>query len=154
MLKCISLSLFVLFITIQCTTPIKATNSNQNQFEQELKYWNKVISAIIQVESKGDSLACSPSGKYIGAMQIAKILVDDCNEYAKMKKYNLNYTYDDRYSLNKSKEMFILIQRRYNKNKNIHKAIKIWNGGCHYKPNDPKVIRYYNKVMLIYNKLK
>lgn len=114
------------------------------------KYWGPVIDAIIQVESGGDSTAVSPSGKYVGVLQIATIVVDDCNQYLKMKKCPKRYHYNDRYDVQKSKEMFILIQERYNKERNIEKGVRIWNGGCGYKKKYTD--KYYLKFLKFYNK--
>lgn len=108
--------------------------------------WTQVINAIIQVESRGNENAVSKDGKCVGAMQIQKIVVDDCNEYLKLKKSKKRYTYNDRYSKEKSIEMFYLIQERYNKTNDIEKGIRIWNGGPlghKYK----STISYYNKVL-------
>ena len=49
----------------------------------------------------------------------------------------------------KSKEMFILYQKRYNPTNNIEKAIRLWNGGCGY--SKAKTENYYRKVMKYYN---
>ena len=113
-------------------------------------YWNQVINAIIQVESSGNPNAISPGGKYVGIMQIGTVVVDDCNEYLQLKKINKRYEYNDRYNVQKSKEMFILIQKRYNKEKDVEKAVRIWNGGCNYKKESTD--NYYLKFLKYYNK--
>lgn len=132
-----------LFLFIFSFISLISSASNEN-------YWEPVMDAIIKVESNGNPYAVSPSGKYVGAMQIAKIVVDDCNEYLKSKKSKKRYTYNDRYDVKKSKEMFILIQERYNKEKNIEKAVRIWNGGCNY--NKKSTDKYYLKFLKKYNK--
>ena len=86
--------------------------------------WNPVMDAIIQVESGGNAKAVS--GNSVGAMQIA-----------------------DRYSLEKSKEMFLLIQSFHNPENSVEKAIRAWNGGPNYSVRATN--RYYKKVM---NKMK
>ena len=58
-------------------------------------------------------------------------------------------TLADRYSLEKSKEMFLLIQSFHNPENNIEKAIRAWNGGPKYSVRATN--RYYKKVM---NKMK
>jgi len=115
----------------------------------DLKYWENVIEVIIEIESKGDVNAISPCGNCVGPMQIKKIVVDDCNEYLKIKKINKTYSYEDRWNLQKSKEMFVLIQQRYNKTKNIEKAVRIWNGGCCY--NKKNTEKYFNRFLSIFN---
>lgn len=130
-------------------------NANCNNVPKPSFDWTKVINAIIHVESKGDENAVSKCGNCVGIMQIKKIVVDDCNEYLKMKKSKKRFTYQDRYNKQKSIEMFLLIQERYNKKNNVEQGIKIWNGGCGYKTN-PKLLKqsneYYKKVMNVYEK--
>ena len=107
--------------------------------------WNPVMDAIIQVESGGDTKAVS--GNSVGAMQITPILVEDCNLILQKQKSKKLYTLKDRYSVEKSKEMFLLIQRYYNPTNSIEKAIRSWNGGVHYSVRATN--RYYKKVMKI-----
>jgi hypothetical protein len=116
------------------------------------EYWNNLIEAIIKIESKGNVNAISLDKSCVGILQIKKVVVDDCNEYLKTKKYCLN----DRYNKEKSIEMFILIQKRYNKKRDIDEAIKIWNGGCGYKKSKriKEINIYHNKVIIEYNKIK
>ena len=105
--------------------------------------WNPVMDAIIQVESGGDTKAVS--GNSVGAMQITPILVEDCNLILQKQKSKKRYTLKDRYSVEKSKEMFLLIQRYYNPTNSIEKAIRSWNGGVHYSVRATN--RYFKKVM-------
>ena len=105
--------------------------------------WNPVMDAIIQVESEGNPNAVS--GNSVGAMQITPILVKDCNEILKRQKSNKRYTMADRYSVAKSKEMFLIIQKYYNPENSIEKAIRLWNGGVKYTVRATN--RYYKKVL-------
>lgn len=112
--------------------------------------WDKVIDAIIQVESRGNPNAYNKSSGATGAMQIKKIVVDDCNEYLEKLKKKRRFTYEDRWDVQKSKEMFVLIQMRYNKTNDIEKAARIWNGGCCYTKESTD--EYYRKFLSFYNK--
>ena len=105
--------------------------------------WNPVMDAIIQVESEGNPKAVS--GNSVGAMQITPILVKDCNDILKRQKSKKRYTMDDRYSVAKSKEMFLIIQKYYNPENSIEKAIRLWNGGVKYTTRATN--RYYKKVL-------
>ena len=105
--------------------------------------WNPVMDAIIEVESGGNAKAVS--GSSVGAMQITPILVKDCNNILQQKNSTKRYTLADRYSVEKSKEMFLLIQSHYNPANNIEKAIRLWNGGVNYSVK--ATTRYYRKVM-------
>ena len=105
--------------------------------------WNPVMDAIIQVESEGNPNAVSCNS--VGAMQITPILVKDCNDILKRQKSKKRYTMEDRYSVAKSKEMFLIIQKYYNPESNIEKAIGLWNGGIKYTRRASN--RYYKKVL-------
>lgn len=105
--------------------------------------WNPVIDAIIQVESGGNPNA--KSGNSIGVMQITPILVKECNIILEKRKSKKRYTMADRYSVEKSKEMFLLIQSYHNQENNVEKAIRAWNGGPKYSVKATN--RYFKKVM-------
>ena len=105
--------------------------------------WEPVMKAIIQVESEGNPKAVS--GNSCGAMQITPILVRECNYILKKRNSKKRYTLNDRFSVVKSKEMFLLIQSHFNPTNNIEKAIRSWNGGMRYSVK--RTQRYYNKVM-------
>ena len=74
--------------------------------------WNPVMDAIIQVESEGNARAVK--GNSCGAMQITPVLVKDCNRILRMRGSNKRYTLADRFSISKSRAMFLLIQSFYN----------------------------------------
>ena len=105
--------------------------------------WNPVMDAIIQVESEGNPNAVS--GNSVGAMLITPILVEDCNDILKKQKSKKRYTMADRYNVAKSKEMFLIIQKYYNPENDIEKAIRLWNGGVKYTTRATN--RYYKKVL-------
>lgn len=107
--------------------------------------WEPVMEAIIQVESGGDAKAVS--GSSCGAMQITPILVKECNLILKRRKSKKRYTLKDRFSIAKSKEMFLLIQSYFNPTNDIEKAIRSWNGGIKYSVK--RTQRYFEKVMKI-----
>ena len=111
---------------------------------------DKLINVLIHVESKGNANAISKNGTCVGALQIKKVVVDDCNLYLKKQKYK----YEDRFNEEKSIEMFKIIQTKY-KNFKRHRSdsdlehmIRLWNGGCNY--NIDSTQSYYEKVMNIY----
>ena len=105
--------------------------------------WEPVMKAIIQVESEGNTKAVR--GKSCGAMQITPILVAECNNILKGRNSKTRYTLRDRFNLEKSKEMFLLMQSEFNSGNNVEKAIRAWNGGNNY--NKKRTQRYFEKVM-------
>lgn len=112
--------------------------------------WDNLIKAISAVESKGNTRAVS--GKHVGILQISPIVVDECNRINKLKKNVKRYTYGDRYSKKKSIEMFWIIQNFYNKERNLEKAIRLWNGGSGYTRAGTQ--KYYNKVIKELNRIE
>lgn len=111
--------------------------------------WSKIMNAIIQVESRGNAKAHNANGDCAGILQITPILVKQCNIWLKNQKSKKRYTLKDRYDVEKSKEMFVIIQEHYNPSHNVEKAIRLWNGGPNYSVK--KTNGYYKKVMKYYN---
>lgn len=111
--------------------------------------WTRVINAVAHVESGGNPSVVNSSG-CVGLLQITKICVRQCNIWLEKEKSPKRYTYADRLDPEKSKEMFILIQKYLNPKNDIEKAIRIWNGGPGYTKAGTDC--YYRKVMKVYNK--
>ncbi len=80
-------------------------------------------------------------------MQITPILVAECNQILRERKSKKRFTLADRFSVSKSKEMFLLVQSKYNPLNNIEKAIRSWNGGINYSVK--RTQRYFQKVMKV-----
>jgi len=96
----------------------------------DMTYWDPLMDAIIEHESGGNPNA--RCGIYLGPMQIAPVLVRQCNILLKNRKCPERFTLEDRRSVEKSKQMFVLIMSQYNKSRDIDKAIRIWAGGPGY----------------------
>lgn len=138
----------LIFTILMCLFLGVTQSKSQNSTNYD---WNPVIDAIIQVESKGNPKAHNKNGDCVGILQITKVLVKEVNNSLKLKGSTKRYTYQDRWDVEKSKEMFIIIQERFNKQNNVEKAIRGWNGGMgNWKT--PKTLNYYKKVMKYYNK--
>ena len=137
-IKKVSLSLIALVLIT-----LSASAGGNKSTKKSGINWNPVMDAIIQVESEGNPKAVS--GNSVGAMQITPILVEDCNIILKKQKSKKRYTLADRYSVSKSKEMFLIIQKYYNPESDIEKAIRLWNGGVKYTLKATN--RYYKKVL-------
>ena len=134
------LSLVALFMV---SLSASAGDSIWNMSKRSSFDWNPVMDAIIKVESEGNPRAVS--GNSVGVMQITPVLVKECNDILKKQKSNKRYTLDDRYSVEKSKEMFLLIQKYFNPENNVEKAIRSWNGGMKYSVKATN--KYYKKVL-------
>lgn len=134
--------LFCLSLSILTLMPLSAgaakNTTNSEQFD-----WSSVIEAIILVESEGNPKAVG--GQSVGAMQITPVAVRECNYILKTRGSEKRYTLADRFNVAKSKEMFLLIQSKYNPSNDIEKAIRLWNGGPNYSLRATE--RYYKKVL-------
>lgn len=113
-----------------------------------------LVSALIEVESNGNSNAIGDNGNAIGCLQIWKVVVDDINRI-----YKTNFKYSDR--TNRIKSVYMCIEyltywgkvyhRKTNLEPNNEVYSRIWNGGPYgYKKECTK--KYWNKVKLILNK--
>ncbi len=121
-------SLVILALAMCCTTALAGGNATKSK-KAEAFNWNPIMDAIIQVESEGNPNAVS--GNSVGVMQITPILVKECNDILKKQKSKKRFEMNDRYSVAKSKEMFLLIRS--------------WNGGMKYSVRATN--RYFKKVM-------
>ncbi len=136
----------VAFLTILLFFPLFALAAEKGSHRMTKNFdWNPVMEAIIKVESNGNAHA--KSGNSVGAMQITPILVAECNQILRERKSKKRFTLADRFSVNKSKEMFLLVQSKYNPLNNIEKAIRSWNGGINYSVK--RTQRYFQKVMKV-----
>ena len=102
-----------------------------------------LFAAIVAVESGGNCYAIGDNGKAVGAAQIWEVVVKDCNQISKKQHYTLN----DRYSIQKSMEMFVIYTDHYGKRYGCTPEVraKIWNGGPGGFKN-PKTQKYWQKV--------
>ena len=139
---------FVCLTLFVCAfAPLSLFAGNKGVKKSSQMNWNPVIEAIIQVESEGNRFA--KSGNQVGAMQITPVLVRECNRILELRESKKRYSLADRFSIAKSKEMFLLIQSFHNAENNIEFAIRSWNGGVNYSKKATQ--RYYEKVKKLIN---
>ena len=138
MIKVVRKVVMVAILMVCTVESFAKTNGKESSFD-----WTPVMNAIIQVESGGNPRAVS--GPSCGAMQITPICVKECNNILEKRKSKKRYTMNDRFDVQKSKEMFLLIQSFFNRANDVEHAIRSWNGGQHYSRRATQ--RYYEKVM-------
>lgn len=97
-----------------------------------------MIVAFAVQESNTTENAVSDCDKYVGCIQMSKIMVDEAN---RILGYD-NFTHDDRFVWDSCARMFEIVQTYHNPTLDIDKAITIWNKGC---PNS-----YRNNVKKVY----
>ena len=121
--------LVLTFTVLLLGLPMVAQNTEMAPAAEEFD-WEPVMEAIIWHESKGNPRAvCGP---YVGVMQIAPVMVRECNNILKQRGKTERFTLNDRYSVEKSKAIFKLIMSKYNPENDIDKACRLWAGGIRY----------------------
>lgn len=103
-----------------------------------------LLEAIIQVESRGkeECIGDKHLGKpSIGVLQIRPIMVREVNRLLKKRNIKKKYKLDDRYSREKSIEMFYIWKDYYHSEDSNEVTARCWNGG----PNGwkKKATEYY-----------
>ena len=113
----------------------------------------KLLNAIKNVESSGNSSAVGDNGKAVGAYQIHKVYVDDVNNILKNRGLKTRFKYTDRFNDKKSRIMTCIYllhygkvyERKTEKKANLEVLAKIHNGG----PSGWKkqaTVKYWHKV--------
>ncbi len=115
-----------------------------------------LLEALIQVESKGNENAVGDkhlSRPSVGVLQLRPIMVREVNRILKKHKVNKKYTLEDRYSREKSIEMFYIWQSFHHLNDSDEIIARCWNGGPKgWKRNS--TLHYWDKVQSEINNLK
>ena len=113
------------------TLVIKVQNVSNDTTDRN---WQRLINAIIQVESEKKDSAKSDKGA-VGQLQLMPVYIEDANRIVGEDRYKLS----DRHDKDTSIEIFNVIQDHYNPTHDIAKAIKLHN---------PKAGKwYYDRVM-------
>jgi hypothetical protein len=114
-----------------------------------------LVHAMIQVESLGNDSAIGDKHlvgeEAVGALQIRPIMIREVNRILKLKKSEIRYKRKDRFSREKSIEMFLIWKEFHHKDSDFEKIARNWNGG----PNGYKKSRteyYWKKVEAELNK--
>ena len=109
---------------------------------------SSLIHALISVESRGNAKCIGDTHleePSIGVLQIRPIMVREINRILKIQGSKLRYKRKDRFSRQKSIEMFVIWRDFHHKGDSDEVIAKCWNGG----PKGPKKIKtqhYWNKV--------
>jgi len=89
---------------------------------------DKLIKALINVESANNDNAYRSGEDAAGCLQIRRTMVRDVNRILRRQKSNQQYTYEDRWDRQKSIEMFNIYCNHYNLITPEEKS-RCWNGG-------------------------
>lgn len=103
---------------------LECTLLEDTQTQLQYTEWDIFLEALIMKESNGDPQAIGKT-QDVGILQITPIYVKEANRLS-----GKGFTLEDRTSVEKSMEMFNIIQDYWNPDKNIDKAIKLHNPGA------------------------
>ena len=115
-----------------------------------------LVAALIHVESRGNENAVGDrhlGNPSVGVLQIRPIMVREVNRILKRKKSDKRFKLKDRFSREKSIEMFRIWQSYHLPNSSDEVIARCWNGG----PKGWKrksTLHYWNKVQREINKLR
>tara|TARA_B100000768_G_scaffold174325_1_gene184489 strand:+ start:967 stop:1536 length:570 start_codon:yes stop_codon:yes gene_type:complete len=112
--------------------------------------WNDFVSAVIYIESRGDSLAYNTKEKAVGVLQIRPIMLREVNRVLRKNKVPGKYVLQDRYSQEKSIEMFDIMAEQVSAEgisqmQFFEIVARRWNGG---RRGDKKkaTIKYWERI--------
>ena len=113
------------------------------QQENELGDYN-LLDALIFVESSNNDSAYCKHEDAVGCLQIRQTMVNDVNRILKRQRSTLRFAYIDRWSRDKSIQMFKIYCNYYNLT-TYEEIARCWNGGPR-GINNPATVGYWEKV--------
>lgn len=110
---------------------------------------NTLVNAIIYVESRGNDSAIGDrhikGGEAVGALQIRPIMVREVNRILRIQKSDDRFNLKDRFSREKSIEMFLVWKDYHHPNGGFEEIARTWNGGPRGLKNS-RTEKYWIKV--------
>jgi len=119
-----------------------ATEPNESDSQLQI---NPLIQAMILVESTGNDSAYCKREEAVGCLQIRPIMLRECNRILKLQNSSISYNLTDRWSREKSIEIFHIINQYHNKNATYEEIARFWNGGPKWAEKSGTK-RYWRKV--------
>ena len=134
-------------------TPIEIEPKPIEVVNVEIEPIDELVNAMIQVESRGNDSAIGDThlgSQYaVGVLQIRPIMVREVNRILKLKGEKYRFKLKDRFSREKSIQMFLIWKEFHHKDSDFEAIARSWNGG----PNGPKKSRTYNYWKKVENQL-
>jgi hypothetical protein len=107
-----------------------------------------LVNALITVESQGNDSAIGDTHlgePSVGVLQIRPIMVREVNRILKLKKSEIRFKRKDRFSREKSIEMFLIWKEFHHKDSDFETIARNWNGGPNGYKNS-RTLHYWKKV--------
>jgi len=108
----------------------------------------ELVNALIMVESQGNDSAIGDTHlgePSVGVLQIRPIMVREVNRILKLKKSEIRFKRKDRFSKEKSIEMFLIWKEFHHNDSNFETIARNWNGGPNGYKNS-RTLHYWKKV--------
>lgn len=115
--------------------------------------WEVLQMAIVMTESKFNPKAVGAAGDW-GIFQQVPIYVAECNRILELRKEETRYSHEDSFDIDKSIEMFNLLQSHYNPEKDLDKAIRYQNKAEWYKKRVKENVTFIRQMELVRKQLK
>jgi hypothetical protein len=132
--RCI-LSVCFLLLTLRVTAPVY--NSAYIIVTYPVRPYDRILNAVLMVESAGDTLAFNLSEEAVGGLQIRPIRLRDYNQ-----RTGKDYKIEECYNFRISKEIFLYYAELYGYN-DPESIARNWNG------SGIATFHYWNKVRLL-----
>lgn len=129
--------LFIFFILLSPKAASPVTDFVSIPVTAGIDVYDKLVKAVVQVESKGDTLAFNLKEGAVGAFQIRRVRLLDYN-----KETGKNYTMQDCYSYNISREIFLHYAAKIGY-PDYEKIARKWNG------SGKMTLDYWKKVKVL-----
>jgi len=88
-----------------------------------------LINALMWVESRCDTAAYCKREDAVGVLQIRPIMVKEVNRILRLQGSSHIFTLEDRWSKDKSIDMFNVVANYYHETSSYEKIARCWNGG-------------------------
>tara|TARA_R100000501_G_C2603970_1_gene100282 strand:- start:35 stop:568 length:534 start_codon:yes stop_codon:yes gene_type:complete len=111
-----------------------------------------LIHSMIHVESRGNDSSFCKKENAVGCLQIRPVMVKEVNRFLRKLGNEKRYTLDERWSREKSIEMFRVWYNYRHSESTLEVIARSWNGG----PRGPKrksTLNYWKKVKSYYDEL-
>lgn len=135
--------------------PVEKIQPISPQPIEEINLDETLIFALIEVESLGNDSAIGDKhlvgNEAVGALQIRPIMVREVNRILKIKKSDKRYKLKDRFSREKTIEMFLIWKNHHHPEGGFETIARNWNGGPRGYKN-PRTEKYWIKVQKELNK--
>ncbi len=130
------LIVFLLFAFIRTFAPEASTLM---LLEGEILKDQRLLMAIIEVESKGNPDIINFNEQALGLLQIRPVMIDEINRILREQGKIKSFTLTDALDSTKAIEMYWIAQNYHNPANDVKRGCEVWNGKS-------KTNKYYKRI--------